>query len=212
MQRLVQRVCFLVLTLALATSARAQDTYVVHGTQVVEQAPVYRAVRTRPERPSVFTYSYQGFIAGALAGLGAGYLVARPDGVQGDDWRALAFGSGVGALTGASLGITLGLLDHAGARSGYYVARDMSYGVGIGVLLGATAGGLSAILSDDAEHLLLGSAIGSLVGVGLGIVTGVLEGSLRYDPPRGYGALRIRVTAARATLSQSFVPAVVGSF
>jgi len=198
--------------LCCAAPARAHDTYIVHGTQIVEQEPAHRFARPRAERPSLFKYAYQGFAAGALAGLGAGYLVARADGFEGEDWRALAFGAGVGALTGATLGFTLGLLDRGGARSGHYVARDLSYGVGFGVLIGATGGGLSAILSHDPEHVLLGSAIGAVAGLALGVMTGVLEGSLRADAQHRYGARRVRVTAARSRLSQGWVPALVGTF
>src|SRR4051812_26346755 len=65
------------------------------------------------QAPSVFTYAYRGLLVGSLTGLGVGYLVARDDGFKGDDWRPFVLGAGIGGLSGAVLGFTLGFVDLA---------------------------------------------------------------------------------------------------
>jgi hypothetical protein len=56
--------------------------------------------------------------------LGASYFVARD---AGDPGRAVALSTSIGALSGAGLGITLGVLDHMDLPGAYYVSRDLAY-------------------------------------------------------------------------------------
>jgi hypothetical protein len=130
------------------------------------------------ETPSVFTYAYRGLLVGSLAGLSAGYLVARDDGFDGSDWKPMVYGLGFGALGGAAIGLTLGFVDVADKRPGManIALRDMVYGVGFGALLGAITGGLVAIGTKEAENVLFGASIGALSGVGAGLIIGIIEG------------------------------------
>jgi hypothetical protein len=153
------------LSLSLVAAARAQTTAVV--------------AQSEPDPPSIFDNGYQGLLAGAAVGGAAGYLVARPDDWQRKDWRTVGLGLGIGALAGAGLGISLGIADRAGAPAGRYIARDLSLGAGFGAVVGAIAGGISAIVQDDAEHVLFGTSIGVVAGAGLGIITGIIEGQAK---------------------------------
>lgn len=212
---------------ALFGSARAsaQDTYVVHGTQIIDHHEHGRDPHghhhdphgyqhdhhhhhLEVERASPFRYGYQGFFSGALAGVSVGYLFARPHGIGSDDWRPLVLGAGIGALSGAAFGFSLGLLDD----SGRYVARDMSVGVGFGGLLGATAGGLAAVASSEPEHILFGAAIGSLAGLGLGIVAGFIEGQVHSDDRQRRPSARLRVSPSSIAVAGTWLPAVAGRF
>jgi hypothetical protein len=135
-----------------------------------QQEPLYT--------PSVFLYGFDGFVLGAGAGLGAGYLGARAGGWHKDDWQPLAYGAGIGALAGGALGLTLGITDMVNETQGrgYFILRDGGYGLGFGTATGAIVGGLGAIGSKKPEHILFGAAIGGLVGTGAGVVLGIVEG------------------------------------
>ena len=145
----------------LARSAHAHDTY---------EPPQLRA-------PSVFSYAGKGFLIGTFSGFAGGYLVARADSGR-EDWRTLLLGTGIGALTGSGVGLTLGIFDlvddHPG--TGAIALRDLMYGTGFGILAGATVGGLVALRSADAEHIAFGGAIGALSGAALGLAVGLFEG------------------------------------
>jgi hypothetical protein len=148
-----------------------------------------------PDRaPSVFSYGYRGLLVGGLGGVAGGYLVARNDGFQDDDWRPLVMGAGIGALSGAVIGLTLGFVDLADDQSGIgaFALRDMLYGAGFGALLGLIAGSLVIVHSHDAEHALFGTAIGTLAGTGVGLIIGLVEGSRIVDGPRATRAARYR--------------------
>jgi hypothetical protein len=84
--------------------------------------------------PSVFLYGFDGFVLGAGAGLGAGYLGARAGGWHHDDWQPLAYGAGIGALAGGALAVTLGITDLVNETQGrgYFILRDGGYGLGFG--------------------------------------------------------------------------------
>lgn len=131
------------------------------------------------EPPSIFESGYQGLIAGTAVGAAGGYLLSRKDEWQREDWRKVGLGMGIGALTGAGLGIILGISDRAGAPGARYVARDLYLGAGFGVLLGAIGGSISAIVKKDEEHVLFGASIGVIAGAGLGIITGIIEGQAK---------------------------------
>lgn len=136
--------------------------------------------------PSVFTYGFRGLTLGALVGLGTGYLVARHDGFDGDDWKPLVYGAGFGALGGAALGLTLGFVDLADDNPGMgnIILRGAVYGTGFGALIGTIVGGLVVIKSQDAEHIPFGAAIGAVAGAGAGLVIGIIEGRRIVTSPR----------------------------
>jgi hypothetical protein len=131
------------------------------------------------EQAGVFTFAFQGLAVGSAAGLAAGYLVARDDGWQtSKDWKPLVYGTGIGALVGSGIGLTLGIVDVAQDTPGRtrHVLRDMLYGEAFGATAGAIAGGLTALSTKKPEHILLGASIGVLSGAVLGAVFGFFEG------------------------------------
>jgi hypothetical protein len=187
-----------VIVLACSARAEAHDTYVVQqGPAPLAQpyAPGYGYAYV-PERPrdSIFRFGYRGMLAGALAGLGASYFVARE---SDDPWRDVGVTTGIGALSGAALGVTLGVFDRVGMDSAYYISRDMSYGVGFGALVGAIGGGVMALGDGDGEYVLYGAAGGSLVGLALGVLTGTIEGQVRDERAQRSSARRVSVSIAR---------------
>ena len=141
--------------------------------------------RADSDKPTVFTLAYEGLLVGAGAGLAGGYLVARDSGWQSSDWKPLAYGTGIGALVGSAIGLTLGVVDVTQDKPGRtrYVLRDMLYGEGFGATIGAIAGGLTAISTKKPEHILLGTSIGVLSGAVFGAVFGFIEG--RHVSARG---------------------------
>jgi hypothetical protein len=172
----------LTLSVAFLPRASAHDTVVVHPpcsghcahaappTYLLEQPSLAYAPR---DRPSTFRYAMHGLIGGSLVGLASGYLFARDD--DEDRARTLAFGAGVGALSGAALGLSLGLLDGPDEGGGYYVVRDAFYGVGFGAIVGAIGGGLAAVRGAPGERVLLGTAVGAISGFGVGLITGLVQ-------------------------------------
>ncbi len=149
--------------------------------------------------PSVFTYGFRGLTMGGLVGLGTGYLVARHDGFDSDDWKPLVYGAGFGALGGAALGLTLGFVDLADDNPGMgnIALRDMVYGTGFGALVGTIVGALVVIKSHDAEHIPFGAAIGTVSGAGVGLIIGLIEGRRITTSPRH----RYSVEGVRPTLA-----------
>ncbi|MDB4988166.1 MAG: hypothetical protein JWN04_3344 [Myxococcaceae bacterium] len=150
----------------------------VFVTSVSRQAHAEETSSPQPDGPSIISSAWSGLGAGIGIGAGAGYLYARRDGWQKHDWRAVGLGMGIGALSGAGLGLILGVIDKSGAPGGRYVARDMSAGAGFGAVIGVIAGGISAVARHPhkPEHALFGAAIGVVSGAGLGIITGIIEG------------------------------------
>jgi hypothetical protein len=162
--------------------------------------------------PSIFSYGFDGFLLGAGAGLGAGYLGARAGGWHQDDWRPIAYGVGIGALAGGALGLTLGITDMANETQGrgYYILRDGGYGLGFGAATGAIIGGLTAIGSKKPEHILLGGAVGGLVGTGAGVVLGIVEGQRAW---RRHARVALTMApAAEAGGKLVWMPALVGRY
>lgn len=162
---------------------RAAVTVVV-ALALLGLAPGQASAQDAPieHRPSVFTYAGRGFLVGGMVGISAGYLVARStgDGWDSDeDWQPLAYGTGIGALAGGALGLTLGILDMNRNTPGYgaVILRDTVYGAGFGAVAGGIVGALTFISTDDSEHILLGASVGALVGAAAGIVLGVFEGN-----------------------------------
>jgi hypothetical protein len=171
----------------------------------------------QPTNPSAFTYAGNGFLMGSLVGLSAGYLVAREGGFESDDWKALVYGGGIGALAGGGLGLTLGIVDMARETPGFgsYVLRDSMYGAGFGALAGAIAGGLAAVSTKEPEHIGLGAAIGTMVGTAGGIALGIVEGSRA-----GHGGRRAQRPSLAVTLGAAegrdgapmWMPALAGRY
>ena len=183
---LFQTACLVTLLACFAGSAKAADN---------------------PPPPTVFDGAYQGLLVGATAGVATGYLFARQGGWHSsNDWKPLVYGAGIGALGGAAIGLTLGIVDMSQRKPGRngYVMRDGLYGAGLGAVLGGIAGGLAAISSKNGEHILLGGSIGILSGTCLGMGVGFVEGYRK-------------VSASVAPVQQAdgsigFMPAVVGRF
>jgi hypothetical protein len=157
--------------------------------------------------PTVFDGAYQGLLVGATAGVATGYLFARRDGWNGwSDGKDLLYGAGIGALGGAAIGLTLGIIDMSQSRPGRngYVMRDGLYGALLGGVLGGITGGLVALSSNKGEHVLLGGSIGVLSGTCLGLTVGFIEGYRRY-------AVAL-APVQQAGGSYTFVPAVAARF
>jgi hypothetical protein len=164
--------------------------------------------------PSIFIYGFDGFLLGAGAGLGAGYLAARAGGWHKDDWQPLAYGATIGALAGGTLGLSLGITDMVNETPGrgYFVLRDGGYGLGFGAVTGAIAGGIAAISNKKAENIALGASIGALVGTGLGVILGIVEGNRAW---RRYKTAPVALTVAPAATSTGqlvWMPALVGRY
>jgi hypothetical protein len=159
---------------------------------------------------SYLRYSAVGFAGGALVGLSVGYL-AVSGGVS-EPWRPLLLATGIGALSGAGLGLGLAFLDAASdvrPAPGRFVMRDAAYGTLLGGIFGATVGGLVALGTHDAESVLVGASIGGISGFVLGGLVGVLEGRLRGRDRRVAAALQVAPDAAGQHV---FAPSLVGRF
>jgi hypothetical protein len=181
----VQVLCTLVLVGALARTARAENL----------------------PPPTVFDGAYQGLFVGALAGTATGYMFARSDTWnKSSGWKPLVYGAGIGALSGAVLGLTLGIVDMAARKPhrNAYVMRDGLYGAGFGTVLGAIAGGMVALSTKKADHFLLATSIGTLTGTVGGMAVGFVEGYRKYS-------VSVAPVEQRDG-SVSFIPAVVGRF
>ena len=173
------------------------------------------------ERPSVFTYAGRGFLVGGMIGLSGGYLAARGGEWENADWQPLAYGMGIGALTGGALGLTLGILDTSRNTPGYgaLILRDTVYGAAFGAVAGGIVGGLTAINSKEAEHILLGASVGTLVGAVAGVILGIVEGNRAlertgYDPARAQSfGLGLAAAMGRDADGQlQWLPAATGVF
>jgi hypothetical protein len=164
-------------------------------------------------------YGLDGFWTGAQIGLAAGYLATGSD-YESREWRKLAFGAGVGALSGLGLGVTLGIVDATSEppATGWLVLRDIGYGTGLGALAGTAVGALFLIDSGEPKDLLTGAAIGGLVGAGAGAVFGVIEGASasKKRERKVSGSLapgvRMRLTVTTARDSGALLPALAGEF
>jgi hypothetical protein len=137
------------------------------------------SARAEERRPSIFDYAYSGLGLGLGVGLAGGYLVARDDGWEKSDWKPMVYGAGIGALAGAGIGLTLGVIDvtqSKPSRRAHRVLHEMGLGAGFGFTVGAIVGGLAAISTKKVEHVLFGGAIGILAGTAAGGIFGLLEG------------------------------------
>jgi hypothetical protein len=167
-------------------------------------------------RPSVFTYAGRGFLVGGMVGISAGYLVARSGGWNSDeDWQPLAYGTGIGALAGGALGLTLGIMDMNRNTPGYgaVILRDTVYGAGFGAVAGGIVGTLTFISTDEGEHVLLGASVGALVGAAAGVVLGVLEGNRALADNQRSASHMVTVAAATGADGHLvWMPTVLGRY
>jgi hypothetical protein len=157
--------------------------------------------------PTVFDGAYQGLLVGAIAGSATGYMFARNDTWdESGGWKPVAYGAGIGAISGSVIGLTLGIVDMAQQRPhrNAYVMRDGLYGAGLGALLGGIAGGMAALYAKEGEYALFGASIGVLTGTVGGMAVGFAEGYRKYSA--SLAAIR------RDDGSLMFVPAVTGRF
>lgn len=166
-----------------------------------------------PYTPSTFEYGFDGFFLGGAAGLGAGYLAARSGGWEKDDWRALVYGAGIGALAGGALGLGLGISDMASETPGrgYFILRDGGYGLSFGAVAGGIAGAIAAASAKKAERILLGASIGALAGTAVGVVLGIVEGQRTWR--RRQPAVALTLTSALDAHEQLLMmPALTGRY
>jgi hypothetical protein len=133
------------------------------------------------EPPAMMEYGFKGFFNGAPIGLAAGYL-ATGSKYDSDEWRTLVFGAGIGALVGAGVGVTLGVVDvgQPPPGTGWLVLRDIGYGVGLGAVVGTAVGALILVKSEDTKDVLIGAAWGGLIGSAVGVGFGILEGAAAH--------------------------------
>ena len=148
------------------------------------------------EAPSIVGYGLEGMGTGAASGLALGYIATGSE-FHRSEWRTLAWGTAIGALSGLGVGVLLGTVDAAsGPRRGYgfYMVRDSNYGFTVGLLAGGIIGALLWLDDGTGKDLLRGMAWGTVIGAGTGLLVGVLEGALRSSsrPARSYEAPRAR--------------------
>jgi hypothetical protein len=170
------------------------------------------------EPRSIIKYGVNGFWTGAQIGLACGYLATGPH-FESREWRKLVFGTGIGALAGTGIGLTLGVID-VGAPApgtGWLALRDTGYGIGLGVLVGTATGALYLADSGHAKDLLNGAAIGTLVGAGAGALFGIIQGvSLHRERPAPVAAdhspVSLRFSVTTSPDSAALLPALGGTF
>jgi len=165
--------------------------------------------------PSAFDAGMDGFGMGIVAGVAAGYLVAREGGLHTSDWRPLVAGAGIGALAGGTLGLTLALAsgDPGSQGRAYLIMREMGRGGQFGLLAGGIIGGLVALGNNHPENILFGAAIGTLSGTAAGILVGSLERNPWAAPRVGPVALQLGVAPCQTARGQwSWAPSLTGRF
>jgi hypothetical protein len=129
--------------------------------------------------PAIMSYGLHGFWTGTGVGLGLGYLSTGSD-FDSHEWRNLAMGAGIGAVSGIGVGLLLGTADHGSGDApgaGYFIMRDMGYGTTLGGLGGGVVGALTLLGGGDSKNIPVGASIGALAGAGLGIIFGAIEGA-----------------------------------
>ncbi len=165
---------------------------------------------------TIFSYGMRGFMNGAELGLAAGYLSTGSH-YESREWRKLVFGTGIGALAGVGLGLTLGVVDDSSdsAPVGWYMLRDMGYGTLFGALVGTAVGALFLIDSGRPKDLLTGASVGALIGGGAGIAFGIVEAgkdSRHRRGREGKSSARLHLTLAPAPRADGALVGVSGLF
>ena len=176
-------------------------------------APAEASAREEP--PAAVAYGFDGFWTGAQIGLASGYLATGRQ-YEDHEWRKLVWGAGLGALVGAGVGITLGIVDVGSPppHTGHLVLRDIGYGVGLGAIAGAAVGALFWADGGEPKNMLTGAAIGTLAGAGAGGVFGLLEGALASEDTAmaQVAGARFRLTVIGSEGSYLPMPAIAGRF
>lgn len=172
--------------------------------------------RAHDADPGTISYGWNGLWTGAEVGLAAGFLSTGAH-YESREWRKLVFGTGVGALVGVGVGLTLGLTDAARdyPPTGWYVLRDTGDGTMLGAFAGAIVGLIALSQSDRPKDVLTGASIGALVGAGAGAVFGLIEGATAHRPaPRAPGCQRgdVHLALLDAPGSLAPIPGVAGSW
>jgi hypothetical protein len=179
------------------------------------------ATRARADEgsASLFDQGFRGLFLGSLVGASTGYLIARPGGMHGEDYRHLGWATGVGALAGAGFGVGVGLLDlgQSAPRAGSIILNDASAGTVLGGAVGAIVGSLHMIHSDRAEDILHGATIGVVSGAGAGVVVGLLHWALSprrtVTTTHGPGRVTTTVTVSQDGSGHRVVgPMIMGRF
>lgn len=183
-----------------------------------------------PERaPSVFAYGFRGLTIGIPVGFAAGYLITRDGAWDSEEWKGLAYGTGVGAISGGVVGMGVGFYDLAQSQPGVgmVVLRDTWYGVLFGATIGLIAGAVVLTSSGDWEDLGYGAAWGTVIGAPVGTAVGFIEGpAVRDSAGRPGGstlgfrfamqAIRSRRTVdsfdTGARAKTVWVPSITGAF
>jgi len=169
------------------------------------------------EAPSIVGYGLEGLGTGAATGLAIGYL-ATGNTWESSDWRTLAWGTAIGALSGLGVGVLLGTVDAATGPKrgvGFYMIRDSNYGFTVGFLAGGIIGALIWLGDGSGKDLLRGLAWGTVIGAGAGMLLGVLEGVLRAPRQTEQARNRLRVGVGFAAESGSVpvpYPTLTGRF
>jgi hypothetical protein len=136
-----------------------------------------------PDAASLVDYGFKGFTLGLELGLAVGYITTGPR-WHSNEWKNLAIGMGIGALSGMTTGIIVAVADTTSeGTGGYYLLRDAGYGTLLGGTMGAVVGMLLWVDEGSSKDVLKGSAFGAIFGAGAGIVYGIIEAS--HAKPRG---------------------------
>jgi hypothetical protein len=198
--------------------SRRSRSWLIGGLLLSLVAMPKAALARDDDAPAIVSYGFNGFWTGAQVGLASGFLATGSE-YESDEWRKLAFGTGVGALVGVGVGLTLGVVDlgQQQPRTGWLVLRDMGYGVSLGSVVGAATGALFLIDSGEPKDVLTGAAYGSIFGAVVGIAFGVIESSMAARHPEPLDAPPPPVASVHFTLvgsEGSYVPmpAIRGSF
>jgi len=137
--------------------------------------------RADDEVPSIVGYGLEGLGTGAGVGLAVGYLATGRD-FDSSEWRTLAWGTAIGALSGLGVGLLLGTVEAATTHQrgiAFYMIRDSNYGVAVGFLAGGIIGSLIWLSDGSGRDLLRGMAWGTIIGAASGALIGLVEAVLR---------------------------------
>ena len=138
------------------------------------------------DRLDTSAYGWHGLWIGADVGAAIGFLSIGSTYSKGE-WRNVAFGTGLGVITGAGLGWMLGLSDaesESPAR-GSYVLIGVANGALLGTITGTIVGEIVMIDTVRPKDLLIGASVGALLGASTGLVLGIIAGARADTPGRG---------------------------
>jgi len=132
-------------------------------------------------------YGFKGFLTGAPIGLATGFLATGKE-YKSEEWRTLVIGTGIGALVGTGVGITLGFVDIESSSpspgTGWLVLRGIGVGSFLGAAVGAAVGAIVLVKSEEPKDVLTGASWGALIGSGVGVAFGLVEGAAAHRAPK----------------------------